>query len=143
MPVNDLIKLTVVTPYRELVNVKCNLVELNTEDGINGVMYGHTPVIMAIIPGLLRYRVADTYYNAFLSVGYATVHKDEVTVICNAAEWPNEIDVSRAKASYERNRLKFNDSKSSKTVKSHAKHAMRRAKARIHVAEQYGDKPAE
>ena len=53
MAVNDLIKLTVVTPYRELVNVKCNLVELNTEDGINGVMYGHTPVIMAIIPGLL------------------------------------------------------------------------------------------
>ena len=133
---SKLMRLTVVTPYREFINTECDLVELNTYSGSVGIMYGHTPVIMALTPGLLRYRQGNAYKNAFVSAGYATVHKHMVTVIANAAEWPEEIDVERAKASLERTLDKYNKAESN-LVKVHAKHAMRRARARIHVATTY------
>lgn len=136
MSARNLIHLTVVTPYREFINTQCDLVELNTHDGSVGIMYGHTPVIMALTPGLLRYRTNGEYKNAFVSAGYATVHADMVTVITNAAEWPQEIEEDRAKQSLERNLNKFNQA-DSLIAKAHAKHAMRRARARLHVASAY------
>lgn len=142
MALKNLIHLSVVTPYREFVNTECDLVELNTHDGSVGIMYGHTPVIMALTPGLLRYRCNGEYKNAFVSAGYATVHADTITVIANAAEWPAEIDEERAKQSLERNLDKFN--KADTTIaKSHAKHAVRRARARLHIASAYQDTKSE
>lgn len=136
MAADRVFKLHVVTPYGIFAEIAdCSLVELTSHEGIIGVMYGHVPMVIAIKPGLLRYKVADTFYNAFVSVGYATVQKEEVTVICNAAEWPEDIDTVRAQAGFARGREKFNDPQSSKIAKTHAKHAMRRAKARLHVAE--------
>lgn len=135
---NHTFKLHVVTPYGIFAEIaECALVELTSHEGIIGVMYGHVPMVVAIKPGLLRYKVGETFYNAFVSVGYATIQKEEVTVICNTAEWPEDIDIPRSQAAYERGREKFNDPKSSKIDKTHAKHAMRRAKARLHVAETF------
>lgn len=138
MALGNLIHLTVVTPYREFINSECDLVELNTHDGSVGIMYGHTPVIMALTPGLLRYRFKGEYKNAFVSAGYATIHADMVTVIANAAEWPSEIEVERAKQSLARNLNKFNKAETL-IAKSHAKHAMRRARARLHIANVYNE----
>lgn len=74
-----------------------------TADGEFGVMAGHESAVVAIKEGLLKYRKdedpEDSMRYAAVSAGIMRVESDEVLVLVESAEDPDEIDVNRARES--------------------------------------------
>lgn len=131
------ITVQIVTPYGIFYDGSCELVVIPTSDGEQGVMYGHMPFIAAVYPGQLKLINGEKKRAAFVSAGYAEVSRKAVEVICNAAEWAEDIDTERAKKALSRAKERLNDKDLPEYLHSRNRHAARRAKARLYVAEIY------
>lgn len=95
-------KLTIVTPDREFFNEEADMVEFNTTEGEIGVYQGHAPLTVIVKPGILTITQGDTVMNAALHAGFVQILPDEVTILAEIVEWPEEIDEQRAQEAKER-----------------------------------------
>lgn len=96
----DTVRLEVVTPDREVIGVDTEeVVSLPGGDGLFGVLPGHCPFMTTLTPGLVAY-LKDPDHDAGLVVsgGFAVIQDDKVTVLAEAAELPEEIDLEAAQA---------------------------------------------
>lgn len=67
-------------------------------DGEYGIWAGHENVVMAVVPGILRYTdFEEKTHLASVSNGMCRVDDGEVLVLVETAEYPEEIDVERAR----------------------------------------------
>lgn len=67
-------------------------------DGEYGIWAGHENVVMAVVPGILRYTdFEEKTHLASVSNGMFRVDDGEVLVLVETAEYPEEIDVERAR----------------------------------------------
>jgi len=95
--------LTIITPDREFF--LGNVVELNCEgsEGHFGILPNHAAMISTIIPTVTTFKdVEGKQYTAFTSDGVFKVNNNKAILLCNAAEWPEEIDIGRAEKAKER-----------------------------------------
>ncbi len=99
---SDKIRLEIVTPYRQVLDAEVDEVIAPGEEGQFGVLPGHTPFLSTIIVGELVYRQGNQLKYVAVSHGYAEVEYHRVTVLLDAAERPEEIDVARAEAARQR-----------------------------------------
>lgn len=137
----DHVHLVVVTPYEKFFEGDVDFVVLPTSEGEHGILPNHAPIVVAIYPGSLRIRREDSWRYAFISNGYAQVGQDYTVVICNAAEWADKIDVERSRANLDRNTKRLATvAPEDRVNRMRYRHAVRRAKNRIHVAELYGQR---
>lgn len=75
----------------------CQSISVPTTTGMYGVLAHHTNVIMAIVPGTLRYRCeGEDEKLAAVSAGLMKVENGEVLILVDSAERPEEIDANRA-----------------------------------------------
>ncbi len=76
---------------------EAELVVIPTVDGEYGVMAHHENIVVSIIPGQMKYRMAgeETQY-ASVSSGMIRVENNDVLVLVESAERPDEIDEKRA-----------------------------------------------
>lgn len=142
------IALTILTPTGRLSYDDGDLVVLRTKHGYEGFMARHIPTMVEIVPSVLRYRVPSTadhpmqWRALFVSVGYAEVMRDRVIVVVNAAELPDEIDKARAERARDRALRRLSRPEATEREKNHARHALRRADARLefchYLAERQG-----
>lgn len=95
-------KLTIVTPDREFFNEEAEMVEFNTTEGEIGIYAGHAPLTVIVKPGILTVTQGETVRNAALHAGFAQILPDEVTILAEIIEWPEEIDEKRAEAARHR-----------------------------------------
>ncbi len=145
------IKLTVVTPVRCFYENFVSSVTLPSFDGEIGIMAGHSPLVFALSPGIAHIRIDSEISHFVVSEGYVEVNPKMVLVVCDSAEWPDQIDVQRMVEAYieSRDNLK-NDRDSDKRsiiadanarkagyVKDNVK-SLSRARARVHIIESYG-----
>ncbi len=92
----DTLQLQVVTPDKQLVREDVEQVEMPGRTGYLGILPGHAPLLTELGPGEMSYsRGGKTQYLA-VSWGFAEVLPDKVTVLADAAERPEDIDVKRA-----------------------------------------------
>ncbi len=96
------IRLEVATPYRQVLDVEVDEVIAPGEEGQFGVLPGHTPFLTTITVGELIYRQGNQMKYLAVAHGYAEVEYHRVTVLLDAAELPEEIDVARAEAAMRR-----------------------------------------
>ncbi|HOG01700.1 MAG: ATP synthase epsilon chain [Firmicutes bacterium ADurb.Bin248] len=90
-------RLMVLTPEREFFNGDAAYVGVNTIAGSIGVLADHIPMVSALDVGTLTIRAQDGgARTAFHSEGFIEVRADGVYVLCQACEWPEEIDEKRA-----------------------------------------------
>lgn len=69
-----------------------------TYDGEYGIWGGHENVVMAVVPGILRFTTfEEKTYLASVSNGMVRVDDGDVLVLVETAEHPEEIDVERAR----------------------------------------------
>lgn len=81
----------------------CASLSVPTITGMYGVLAHHTNVILAIVPGTLRYRCeGEEEKLAAVSAGMMKVENGEVLVLVDSAERPEEIDANRAKEAADR-----------------------------------------
>jgi F-type H+-transporting ATPase subunit epsilon len=96
------IQLRIVSADRSLVNEQVDEVEIPGSDGYFGVLPGHTPLLALLGAGELWYRQGQEKHFLLIAFGFAEVQPDQVTILAEVAERPDEIDVSRAEAARRR-----------------------------------------
>ncbi|MBQ9608672.1 MAG: ATP synthase F1 subunit epsilon [Lachnospiraceae bacterium] len=69
-----------------------------TIDGEYGVLAHHRNVVVAIVPGTLHYTLPDdTVEYAIVSEGIMRIENNDVLLLVNSAERPDEVEARRAK----------------------------------------------
>lgn len=75
----------------------CVSLTVPTSDGELGILAHHSPMIAAVQPGTLRYQApGEEVRLAAVSPGMVKVEDNEVLVLVDSAERPEEIDAARA-----------------------------------------------
>lgn len=95
--------LTIITPDRELFIGE--VVSLNCEgnEGHFGILPNHAPMIATLVPTVTTFQdVNGKQYTAFTSDGVFKVNNNKAILLCNSAEWPEEIDKERAESAKQR-----------------------------------------
>jgi F-type H+-transporting ATPase subunit epsilon len=125
--------LEIVTPDRPLAVETVDEVEIPGAEGYLGVLPGHTPLLVALQVGALRFRKGDE--ETFLSVafGFAEITSDRVRVLADVAERAEDIDIRRAEAAVERARERML-SRATEVDFERARIALMKSMARLQVA---------
>lgn len=134
------ITLAVVTPYKDFYEGEVYSATLQTPDGALGIMAGHSPMIVALNPGIvdIRENPGDEMKHFVLSEGYAEIGRHKVLVVANAAEWPSELNVESAIDSYTKARVKTAKSDNNDVSRKAYQFALMRSKVRINAIKKYG-----
>lgn len=89
---------TLVTPEHVVLEGEVEAVLLRTDVGEATFLAGHTPLIGAIVPGLVRFQHEDgTVERVAVHGGFVHVRHEGVTVLAPVAEREQDIDVERAR----------------------------------------------
>ena len=132
MAENNLFSLKIITPDRMFYEGQVSMVEFNTTEGEIGIYKKHVPTTVIISPGILTITETDGTKEAALHAGFAEILQDEVVIMAEIVEGPEEIDLKRAEAARERAEERLR-SKTPETDVLRAETALQRALARIHV----------
>ena len=129
---NNLFKLRIITPERVFYEGDVSMVEFNTTEGEIGVYKKHVPTTVIVNPGIITITEAEETKEAALHAGFAEILQDEVVILAEIIEWPEEIDADRAQAARDRAEERLRN-KTPETDVLRAETALQRALARIHV----------
>ena len=92
----DGMKLKVVTPTGGFYDGEVSMVELTTTEGEIGIYPNHIPLTAVVAPGVLKIHEDGGEKEAALMSGFITILPEQVTVMAEVVEWPDEIDANRA-----------------------------------------------
>ena len=93
---------SIVTPERNLLETEVSEVVMRTDGGEAAFLAGHTPLVGAVVPGLVRFVAEDgTEQRAAVHGGFVQVDGSSVVVLAPVAELAEEIDVARAQQALE------------------------------------------
>jgi F-type H+-transporting ATPase subunit epsilon len=131
----DTFQLEIVTPVKLLVSESAEEAQIPGASGYLGILPGHAPLITELAVGVITYKSSGATHNLSVAWGFAEVLPDKVTILAEAAERPQEIDVARAQEAKERaeERLKSNDPEVDYT---RAEDSLQRAETRLDVAKE-------
>lgn len=102
---NNNFDILILAADRDFYQGKCESLTVPTIDGIVGIMANHSNMIAAITPGVLTYiPPGEEEIIAAVSRGLVKVEKNQVMVLVDTIELPDEIDVNRAKRAEEQAR---------------------------------------
>lgn len=88
--------LQIISPTRVFFDEAVDMVEMRTTEGEIGVLAGHIPLTAILEPGELTIHQSGKNRIAAMLDGFVEIRKDKVTILAEACEWPEEIDVHRA-----------------------------------------------
>ncbi|MGH7793888.1 MAG: F0F1 ATP synthase subunit epsilon [Candidatus Binatia bacterium] len=130
----DKIRLRVVTPTRLVLDEEVDEVTAVGELGEFGVLPNHIDFLSTLVPGELSYKQGPKKQFIAIAGGYAEVLDNVMTVLATAAEFPWEIDMSRAQRAEEQaEKILAGVNYEDKNFKP-AEHALQRALIRLQVA---------
>ncbi len=91
------LELKIVTPDQSL-SYEVDEVAMPGQEGDFGVLPGHTPLFAGLRTGTMWYRQGGEKHFLAVSVGFAEVLPDRVTVLAQVAERAEDLDEARAQA---------------------------------------------
>ncbi len=139
------IELHIVTPDREFFTAEVDALSFKTTEGFIGVLYDHIPLITTLTSGKAVFKNDKDTFEAVLHNGFAEIGEEKVTILTDAAEWADEIDMDRALSARQRAEKKLeemthHDEKHKDEVVIQAQASLHRALARIEMAQARQDK---
>lgn len=132
------IKLEIVSPRSgEIFSQDIDMLIVRSTAGELGILPKHARLLTELIPHAGRIKANGTESLIAISGGFMEVTPDLITILADAAELPENIDVDRAKSAYNRAQDRINSFKSSPKESDidikRAEAALARAKARLLV----------
>ena len=97
MALPNKLQLNIVTPDHSL-SYEVDEVAMPGQEGDFGVLPGHTPLFAGLRTGTMWYRQGNEKHFLAVSVGFAEVLPDRVTVLAQVAERAEDLDEARAEA---------------------------------------------
>lgn len=98
----DKLTVNIVTPVRRVAAGEADMVVLPAATGEMGVLPGHDMYMVLLGTGTLRLTNGSEQSTMFVAKGYAEIANDQVTVLAEVCERPDEIDPDRAAAAQKR-----------------------------------------
>lgn len=125
-------KLRIITPHGIYQEVEIDQINIRTTAGQIGILAHHIPLASGVEISQMNYIIDGKKTYFAVAGGFVHVNENETTLIANAIESQDEIDLNRAERAKQRaeERLK---NKNSDTDILRAEVALRRALTRIHV----------
>jgi len=130
----DKIQLRIVTPTRLVVDEEVDEVTAPGVLGQFGVLPNHIAFLTLLQPGELSYKQGGRLTRLAIAGGYAEVLENVMTVLADAAEFAEEIDVARAQRAKERAEKNISGLNIDDREFAICETALARATARIEVA---------
>lgn len=94
----DAFQVHILAADRNFYEGPCESLTIPTSDGELGIWAHHSSMLAAVVPGLLRFRVpGQDEQLAAVSTGMVKAEANEVLVLVDSAERPEEIDEHRAR----------------------------------------------
>ncbi|MGO1528038.1 F0F1 ATP synthase subunit epsilon [Senegalia sp. (in: firmicutes)] len=94
--------LEIVTPDRKFFEDQVEMVVVRGLEGDIGILKNHTPYVTPLAIGRVKIKQNGKYKLATVAEGYLDVTKTKTTIVTDAAEWPEEIDLNRAELAKKR-----------------------------------------
>ena len=94
---DKLFRLEIISPDKMFYTNDVVMAEYNTTEGEVGIYAGHIPMTQIIAPGQLTITEEGGQKIAALLSGFVEITPEKVTILAEAVEWPENIDVERAR----------------------------------------------
>lgn len=130
---DKLFRLEIIEPDGVFYENDVLMVQYTTTEGEVGIYPGHIPMTHILAPGVLTISEKDGDRIAALSDGFVEVVEDKVSMLAELAEWPEEIDINRAREDEIRARRILDTSKNGMDI-GKAELALKRSLVRQKVA---------
>ena len=128
----DLFTLEIVSPDRVFYQGEASFVEMVTTEGEIGVYKNHIPMTNILVPGVVTIHEENEVKKAAVHAGFVEILPDKITILAEIAEWPDEIDVSRAEEAKERAERRLNEGGAEVNI-ARAEAALSRSLARLNI----------
>lgn len=93
----DTFQVHILAADRTFYEGPCESLTITTSDGERGILAHHDSMIAAVVPGTLRWKApGQPVQYAAVSPGMVKVEYNDVLVLVDSAERPEEIDAARA-----------------------------------------------
>ncbi|MBQ9412454.1 MAG: ATP synthase F1 subunit epsilon [Oscillospiraceae bacterium] len=101
-------QLHILSPERDFYQGPCSSLVIPTLDGEYGILPGHSPLVAALVPGLVTVTFSGGgSLTAVVSHGLIRFAQDDAMILVGSAEKPEEIDEARARRAAERARAEL------------------------------------
>lgn len=132
------IRCEIVSQDRMVFQGDADIVILPGEMGEMGILEGHAPLLSSLKLGVIRVKQAGDEDIFTVTGGFVEVQPEIITVMADAAENVEEIDVDRAKKAMERAEKLLDEYSETDTEEyMRIQAALRRSDLRLKTAEQY------
>lgn len=126
----EMFELKIIEPDGMFFEGPASFLEFTSVTGEMGVYANHIPLTTILAPGVVKIHNDGQVKKAAVMGGFIEIQKDRITVMAENAEWPEEIDVERAKAAKKRAEERLQKKETGLDV-TRAEAALKRAMARI------------
>jgi len=93
-------RLTIITPEKTFFDDETSMVIVRTSEGDIGILANHASLVASLPSGPVKIKTEDGSFRiAALSSGIIKVGGNKVSIIANAIEWAEDIDIEWAKRS--------------------------------------------
>lgn len=93
-------RLSIITPEKTFFDDETSLVIVRTNEGDIGILANHTSLVASLPSGPVKIKTEDGSFKiAAISSGIIKVGGNKASIIANAIEWADEIDLEWAKRS--------------------------------------------
>ncbi len=127
------IRLDIVTAERQVYSDEVDVIVAPGIDGEMAILPHHAPLMTILQPGELRVRQGGEEFSLAITGGFLEVRPDRVTVLADAAERAEEIDVARAEEAKRRAEEQLSHPGEADGARAEA--ALRRSLVRLKVGE--------
>ena len=126
--------LEIVSPDRIFYEGPASMLEITTTEGEIGILKGHIPLTAMIKPCIANIKNGEESRQAAVHDGFIEILQDKVVVLSESCEWPEEIDLNRAKEAQIRAERRLKSHEAGINV-ARAELALRKSLIRIELAE--------
>jgi len=99
---SDTFYVEILTPDRKFFWGDVESIIINTPSGQIGILKDHMPMVALVEVGIVKIKKDGNWLEAVLGQGFMEVKQNRTVILADTAEWPDEIDLNRAKAAKER-----------------------------------------
>ncbi|SDJ89732.1 F0F1 ATP synthase subunit epsilon [Natronincola ferrireducens] len=94
--------LEIVTPDRMFYDDEVEMAVVRTTEGDVGILDEHISMVAPLKIGKIKIKKDGSLKEAAIAGGFVKVVQGATTIIADAAEWPEEIDIQRAEEAKQR-----------------------------------------
>lgn len=126
----EVFELKIISPDEMFYEGEAEFLEFTSVEGGMGVYKNHIPLTTILEPCVMHIHNGTEVKKAAILGGFLEILQDKITVLAEDAQWPEEIDVDRAKEAKKRAEERLSQNGPNMDIRR-AQAALKRAIARI------------